>query len=72
MSEQSIDTILSALITLRNMHEYVVRNSKNPELKECALKGVERVNCALSEFESVLSEVYGRPYVLEFKKNESF
>ena len=65
MSEQAIDTIICALKTLRSMHEYVMRNGKNPEIKERALKGVERVDNAFSEFEKVLSAVYGRPYVME-------
>ena len=64
MSEQAIDTIVSALKTLRNMREYVLRNGKNPEIKKSALKGIERVDGALLEFENILAFVYGRPYVL--------
>lgn len=54
MTIETIGTIRSALSTLHNMHEYVSRNN-NSEIRECAKKGIKRVDAALSEFENLIS-----------------
>lgn len=55
MTIETVGTIKSALNTLRNMHEYVSRNNKNPEIRECALKGIKRVDSAIFEFDNLIA-----------------